>query len=221
MTKIFYHLLIINCLIGLAGCHTSYIYNTSLQLPSEPMKTQDIQITGEIGMLPEALPNSTGKHAVFSGGVLARYAASDNFYIDARAYTALNDGFDMTDYPSGAGIGANIILNESKDDFVYGLRLTYERAWTGSSDGDGIGAQVFSWFPSFYSIRPYGAIGTACAFGEDGFLGYGFMGNLGCSYAISDFLDFNIEFAPIRQINTEYDVNHWVYSATAGLSFKL
>ncbi len=219
MNKINLCLLCICCLFGLESCHSSYIYNTSLLLPAEPMKEADIQITGELGMLPEALPESAGNHAIFSGGILARYAVTQSFYLDARVYATLNNGFDLTDNPSGAGAGFNIILNDIHSDFVYGLRLSYERAWTGSDDGDGIGLQVFSWLPSFYSIRPFAAIGTGFAIGDDGLLGYGLVGNFGVSYELVNNLNLNLEFSPIMQINTENKISHGVYTATAGLSW--
>lgn len=203
----------------LYGC--SSVYNTSIQLPAEPLKAKEVQVCGELGMLPEAVPAKSGKHSIFSGGVLLRYAPTDDFFLDGRLYTTLNGALDLTSEPSGAGAGINFILNDINSDYVYGLRLSYERAWTFWDDGDGFGLQLFSWLPSFYSIRPYAAIGSAFAISDDGFVGFGVFGNIGLSYELMEKVNLNIELSPIMQVNTHNHITHGVYTASAGISLVI
>ncbi len=113
----------------------------------------------------------------------------------------------------------NYLFDDISSGYVSGLRLAYQRAWTGDDDGDGFALQYLAWLPEFWNIRSYFAAGGGIAIGDPGFLGYGVIANAGLSYNLGGGLFINGEIAPILQVNTDEHITHGLMSANLGIGF--
>lgn len=226
LSKLFIFSLFIFISLFIIGCTTqSLVYSPSINLPPEPLKKNQIQLLGGIGLLPEARPHEVGESTAIGGEATFRFAFSNHFVLQAKGWKDFSNNVDAN--RGGFSISSIITLNSHKSSYRIGIipTLAYLHGGGGLGSPSGMGAMlpVCLWFPkskyaSFYiSLGP----GFGAKYGfpiERNEWGWGILLNMGTSLIASKNISFNFEVSGIKQINKYDEMTDFIIAPSFNLS---
>lgn len=191
--KIVTQLLFVGLLIlAISSCGT--VYSPTVQLPHAPLQKNEGQITAANSSLPS--PGSLGVGFNHSGEGSISYGFSDRLTVQGKTWSDLslfsNQGFN-----GGLSLAGIYLLNPHDTEVPLAIIPSTSMLIKGNSiSAMGIIIQTAAWFPTFWILRPYGAIGfgmLANNFSDDDW-GYGAISNIGLSAKLSESFYVNAEF---------------------------
>jgi hypothetical protein len=178
--------------LALSSCGT--VYSPTLQLPYSPLQKDDGVITAARSNLPS--PGSVGVGFSHSGEGSVRYGFSDRVTLQGKAWSDLSL-FSNSGFNGGLSLGGMYLLTPHDAEVPIALVPTGSMLIKGNSiSAMGLIVQTAAWFPTFWVLRPYGAVGFGILANDfkDGDWGYGAISNIGLSAKLSESFYVNAEF---------------------------
>jgi hypothetical protein len=219
-------------LIGLlSSCSKSLVYSPSINLTNQPIKEKEIDIQGNIELLPETRPEVLrGNQTTLGLGGQLCYGFTDRFNLTIKGWADIEGRESLT--RSGYSLNGQFIKSISENHRLIILpRIGIALNGTDIS-GYGFGASMIYQNSINQKLSWYGGGGLIWGFryleketnsqNEEKLpIGFGIVGNLGISWQLSNSIRLNCEINPIYQINTFDENAQILLSPSIGIGYTL
>ena len=213
------------------SCSKSLVYSPSVNLTNQPLKEKELDLQGGIEMLPETRPEEL-KEAQTTFGMSGQllYGFTDNFSLGIKGWADLEGRENLI--RTGFSLNAQFQKTIDENNRIIILPRIGMALNGNEISGYGIGTSVIYQNVISQKLSWYGGLGLLWGFrylekdpnyqNEEKIpMGFGFIGNLGLGYQLSNTFRLNCELSPIYQINTFDENSQLLLSPTVGIGYTL
>ncbi len=216
--------------IGLSSC-SRQIYNPALNLPAQPLKQGEVNISLNQGYMPEATP--AGRQILSPAGAASvRAGLTGNLMLQAEGWVDLSpDRFwERGGYAFSAlytfGKGEGLFTYGIMPKYGFGLQSSYFNENTTEVNGHAMALSVIAYLnKENLGVKPYFGITPIYGFrswdnpGADN--GYALAFQAGLNYEFNAWLNLNAELPLVYQYNNRDEIAYLIPAPMAGISVDL
>ncbi|NQW30425.1 MAG: hypothetical protein HQ472_07930 [Ignavibacteria bacterium] len=222
--KTFLQILLVAIALINTACNTSLLYDPTLRMPTQRVRTSEVQASAAWGMLPETRPGYVAQrrmqHAVMAD---ARAGLSQRVSLQARTWIGIDqdDEFDNVRW----GLGGSFLYAIDTADFGW---RTYIQPSVGFSaigntiNGFGGTLNYIVYTPQWNSLQPYFSVGGILGFSSESLHDWGLAPtfHIGSSWEFLQKMGVCVELASVIQINMSEKVTHPILVPTVGFYIR-